>query len=145
MTADRVRPFKDCDLVGFVPQSAQSDVSDLVKNPSYAAGLRSAGPAWSYVVDGLVVACGGVIPANHKALVWLLLREGSHAYLVGIYRAVKKQISALRHDRLELIVDEGFIQGERMAKMLGFLCETPGGMQCFYPSGRAAYLFARTR
>lgn len=108
---------------------------------SYGLSLMKAGPCWSVVVDGHIVACGGLcVQWEGRAVVWAILSKG--APLVPVTRAVLRVIQSRGIPRrLECFVDVSFPQGIRWAEMLGFQRE--GLMRAFSPDGRDHLLFAR--
>lgn len=134
-----IRPFMPGDLQGFRPQRHQ--VAEFAFDSSTPAGL-----AWTALVGARPICCAGLTECwPGRAYAWALLSVDSSPHLLGLTREIRSRIDATPFDRIEMAVDADFIAGRRWAVLLGFKLETPEPMAKFLPSGRAAYLYARTR
>lgn len=102
------------------------------------------GWAFTGIVDGLPVACGGLIDIwPGRAYAWALIGRDAGPWFVSIHRAVLDALRRSNCKRIEMAVDADFEEGKRWARLLGFRCETPEPMPAFLPTGRPAYLYAR--
>lgn len=108
--------------------------------------LLSSYPSYSYLVNGIVIACGGVVPVSEKRYIaWSLMSSETNRHMLGITREVTKFLETFDADRVELQVRADFSAGCRWAKMLGFICETPCPMKKFGDDGMDYYLYARVK
>ena len=102
------------------------------------------GTAWSAFVDGVPIACAGVVEVwAGRAYAWALLADRAGPHLLWLTREIRFRLDSLALRRVEMAVDAGFGAGARWARMLGFVCETPEPARCYLPNGRDAWLFAR--
>jgi hypothetical protein len=110
-------------------------------DPAYGLSLLQAGPCWSVVECGSVLACGGLcVPWEGRAVAWAILSQG--VPVLALTRAVQHVLALPSIPRrVECFVDVSFQQGIRWAEMLGFQRE--GLMRAFSPDGRDHILFAR--
>jgi hypothetical protein len=100
--------------------------------------------AKTLLADGFPVACAGVMeiwPGRGHA--WALLDVQAAKYLRQITRAIRDEFIGLPFRRIEMTVQEGFDQGMRWARLLGFEQETPEPMKLYFPDGQSAYLFSK--
>jgi hypothetical protein len=87
--------------------------------------LEHSGTAWTAVVDGEPIGCGGTMqqwPGRHIAWAYLGQKTGPH--MLAITRAVRKHLDTVK-GRVELTVRCDFNAGHRWAEMLGFSIECP--------------------
>lgn len=107
---------------------------------------ESFGDAWTAMADGEPVACAGLVPVWFgRAYAWALLSESAGAHMVAITRAVRRALDMGEFRRVEMAVRAGFAEGERWARLLGFVLETPDPMRAYMPDGSDAYLYSRVR
>lgn len=102
--------------------------------------------SWTMRIHGRVAGCAGIIPiwpGRFQAWAYIAADIGP-AGMIALTRAVRRFL-AVHDGRIEAHVVDGFKEGERWAKMLGFKRETPRPMRGFMPNGAAANLFARVR
>lgn len=110
----------------------------------YADFLKTAGPSFSAVKDGQVLACAGLIKQwENRAIAWSLLNGNLGVEFIKVHRAVDRFLKLSEFNRIEAYVDANFGQGHRWIKRLGFECE--GTMKQFNPDGSDACLYARLR
>lgn len=142
----KILPYLPEHLLAIDEQEAESYWGQ-VQTPEYASELHSAGPAYTAMRDdGTVLCCAGVIVHwECRALAWAVMARRIGADYVTVHRAVCAFLDSLPYRRIELTVDCGFRAGIRWAEMLGFVNETPNGMQCYGPDGRAHYQYARIK
>jgi hypothetical protein len=129
-------PFEPHHVSLMTPQAAQfADVAA-------ASPEAISGDAWTAVVDGLPVACGGLIEMwAGRAYAWALLSPEAGPHLLAMTRAIRSRLARASFRRVEMAVDVNFEAGRRWALMLGF--EQEARLRCFLPGGRDAWLFAR--
>ena len=134
-----IRPFMPGDLVGFKPQGRQA--AELELDDSTPQGL-----AWTALVDARPICCAGLIEVwQGRAYAWALLSDSAGPHMLGLTREIRSRFLSQPFARIEMAVDADFEAGRRWAVLLGFKLETPEPMAKFLPSGRDAYLYARTR
>jgi hypothetical protein len=130
-------PFQAHHTKLMVPQPAQAHEVDY-------APVEAAGDAWTAVVDGLPVACAGLIELwPERAHAWALLSAEAGPYMRRITRAIRFRLESSSFRRIEMAVDVSFEAGIRWAHMLGF--EHEATVRCYFPGGRTAQLFARIK
>jgi hypothetical protein len=93
------------------------------------------------------MAAVGVIPIfpGKRAVVWALVSRHSGPYMLPLLRFMKAFLAEDTTDRLEFLVLEDFKAGHKLARMLGFKCETPEGMKKHSAVGSTEYLYARVK
>lgn len=140
-------------IVPFVPQHlddislqpGQSEMAQFIGSPGYGEMLADLPGSYSLFKNGTFLGCGGLAPqAQGKALAWCLIGTKLEGVdMIPATKIVRRQIAASGFRRIEAIVKEGFDQGFRWIKLLGFKCETPDGMLNWFEDGTRGYLFAR--
>ena len=141
-----VRPFKSFHLDLLRAQGVQRDqLTEISLVPAACANLPSpSGPALTVFDDDRVVLCGGIIvQAPERGECWALVAEGSGRYMHWLHFAVKRFITMQRWKRLEASVPQGFGQGCRWVRLLGFSFE--GELKNYGPNGETYLRFARYR
>ena len=93
------------------------------------------------------IGAGGILPVHTgtRAIAWSLFGKGSGKHLAALKRAASRHLRWEPTRRIEFYISEHFRAGHRWAKMLGFKCETPDGMEAHGPSGEKQYLYARIK
>jgi hypothetical protein len=125
-------------------QKAQKLLQPTLSDPVYAESLYKAGPAYSAVVNGDVVACLGMIQMwEGRAVAWGLIGENAAPHLYSITKAILRVFDLHPFRRVETAVACDFQQGHRWAQMLGF--EREGTMKHYTPDGRDCDLYARVK
>jgi len=110
------------------------------------AELLDGGPAYTVVVGGEVIGCGGIIKtAKNRWEAWALLSKNSGKHMIGITRAVINFLDENPKARIATHVRDDFKVGHKWMKMLNFKCETPHGMPNYGDDGHDYYLYARCR
>lgn len=141
-----VVPLIPSHLEGLALQPGQDEMAEFIDQEGYGEMLSSLADSYCLIDDGIVKAVGGIADqGNGRALAWSLI--GSKLCgtdLIVATRIVRRRLSEANYRRIEAIVKDGFDQGHRWAKMLGFSCETPNGMVNWFKDGRKAYLYARS-
>lgn len=134
-------------LVPFEPAHIdQIDVQDaqrLTAQEREQAMSSNFGEAWTGLVDGVPVACAGLVELwRDRAYAWALLGRNAGPWMAAITRAVRRGLKVAPYRRIEMAVDARFHVGQRWALMLGFELETPQPLRCYLPGGQDAYLYA---
>ena len=102
--------------------------------------------AYTGIVDGKVIIIAGSLNVHdHIGMVWTLLSQGSERHLFSITKAIKEWLDRQKIPRLETTVRHDFKAGHKWAKMLGFINETPEGMERYGTDGKTYDLYARVR
>ena len=111
-------------------------------NPGYAAMLRAAGPAFAYVIDGVVMAVIGFVDfgPSERCYVWCTFAADSGRYFGALVRCVMRTMKAIPRRRYEAYVDPTFDAGKRLVNIAGFKYE--GLMHKFEADGSDRELWA---
>lgn len=114
------------------------------------AQTLASGVAFSGWVDGKCVgAAGFYIIWGGRATCWAVLSSKVGPHLGDISRFVRRVLAHYEDagvvNRFEATVNSDFEDGLRWARVLGFSCETPGGMRKYGPGGESFHMFARVR
>lgn len=139
-------PFDLADLTDFRIQPQQMGIAELA-DPEYARYLQENGVCFTARRhNGTIVAVVGLLDQwEGRALAWAILAHDAGDRMLALTRAIADYLDVSDYRRIEATIDVGFLQGERWAKRLGFVNETPNSMAGFYPNGHAANLYARVR
>lgn len=139
-----VIPFIPQHLDGLVVHEQMGYIQDKLTE-EYGSYV-SCYPAYTYVSNGEVIACAGVIPLSSSCYqAWGLLSEKSGNHMVGITRAIRDFIDLFKGDRIQSTVDAEFEIGQKWMDMLGFKLETPEPMCKYGELGQDCYLYSRVR
>ena len=140
-------PMLPVHLDGFELQDGQSEMKDWIKMDGYADMVIAAGAAYTCISNDQVKAMGGLAEqGDGRALVWALIGKNLTGFeFVRFTKKCKQIVDEATHRRLEIIVKDGFEQGHRWAKALGFMCETPNGMLNWFEDNTKAYLYAKVK
>lgn len=114
---------------------AQEQVSD-----EDLAALKSAGPAVTMIV-GRPVAAAGVIDLPDGSLLWAYLDESAGRHMVAIFRTAQRIVEVAKRP-VYATVAEGFAQGHRLLRLLGFDVDRP--LPEYGPDGRDHALWVLT-
>lgn len=137
-------PFKPEHLHTLNIQASQALFGPLLHDKEYGEMLLNAGPAFSGIVDNETIISAGIIHQWHnRAVAWALVSEKAGKNFVSIHKATNKFLKLCDVKRIETFVDDGFTQGYRWMKMLGF--EYEGLMRAYSPEGRDCLLYARVK
>jgi hypothetical protein len=80
-----------------------------------------------------------------RAVAWIVLAGALGPAMRPVVRQLRAALDMCPARRIEMTVRADFLNGMRLADVLGFRCETPDGMQAFFPDGSDAYLFVRIK
>ncbi len=103
---------------------------------------------YSYSVideEGKVLMCGGVFKHWHNRCEgWAIFSRDCKDEIASLHKKTMRLLDICPFDRIEIVVDVGFKQGHRWAKMLGFKKEAEC-LKKYRPDGTDAVLYARIR
>ena len=99
-------------------QAAQAHEGVSREGAELAIGL---GPAWSLVRGDDVLACGGYFALKPElALGWMYIAGDIGArHFIRVVRAIRAKLRECPYERVDFIVDDGFAQGHRLARLIG--------------------------
>lgn len=105
---------------------------------------RTAGPAFTLLIDDEPVVCGGIAlldPTYGEC--WLLVPRHDHGIVIFRYvlRMLRKLIDEHKFRRLQAHVVKGFTEGEELMKRLDF--EFEGWLNKYFPNGDTAGIYAK--
>lgn len=119
----RIVKFQGWHLTALLAQGAPAEGS-VFAPPDRIAPLENEN-SWTALVGVRPIACGGTMqfwPGRHLA--WAYLARGCAPYMRGLTQAAR-DVLALATGRLEADIRVDFRAGQRWAKRLGFVVETP--------------------
>jgi hypothetical protein len=137
-------PFESEHLFQIEMQPQQVYVGEFI-TPSLAKSLENE-MAFSGIHEGKVLGCAGIVKMwDNRCLMWSYLGKDVGKHFYKVHKYAMRTLSIIPYDRVEATVDDGFEEGHRWIKMLGFKLETPNPMQKYNPNGSAAFLYSRVR
>ena len=92
--------------------------------------------------DGHILGAAGIFeywPGRGEA--WAMLDAKCKPYFRDIHRACKRNLEVAPYHRIEAVVDEGYEEGHRWCRLLGFELEAPL-MKSYFTDKRSASLYA---
>jgi GNAT superfamily N-acetyltransferase len=127
-----------------VPQKRQEgDAAYNVPLSGEVVELSVALSAWQ---DERCIAAAGVYSAwTGRGIAWALLSDEAGEHMAAIVRRMRMVLRQYPARRIEMTVAAGFPEAHKLAKLLGFHCETPNGMTYFFPDGTGAFLYAMVK
>jgi len=139
-------PFLPMHLEGFEPQEMQKEVLGFMSKTNYGEFLFNSGEAYT-VLDGDVVACGGICPVSEtRGVAWAVLSKNTKAkHMIYLTKQVIKKFNQSSFERIEAIISYDFINGNRWAKIMGMKNETPEGMMSFYEKNDKFNLYSKVK
>ena len=94
--------------------------------------------------DGFILLCGGIIPQEPGiGKLWALLSQDAGSHFIWLTRATRRFIDSQAYRRIEVTTEEGYPQGCRWLKLLGFKRE--GKVPGFGPNGETHVRFGLVR
>lgn len=140
-----VVPLLSCHGDGFELQDGQFELKDEIISDGYWEMLESLPNSYAATKDGVVIGFFGLAPqSGHRALGWALIGKNCvPSDFVKFTKGVREYIDASGFKRVEIVIRDGFQNGHRWAKMLGFHCETPRPMLNWFKGGVGAFLYSR--
>jgi hypothetical protein len=127
-------------LVKFQPEHIKALRPDLD-----GTEIAQLGPAFTGLVDGHIVACGGFVNQwPGRAIGWIDIAPTAGRHFAAIHKACMRffKSEACNYRRIETYVRENAI-AIRWHWQMGFICEA--WLPAFFPDGSAAFLFALLR
>lgn len=138
-----VVPFLPSHLKDLILHEYINFVQDVLSDPEYSEFLNN-GMSYTALVDGKVICCAGFLKTGTSKLeAWALLSKDSGIHMLGILRAMLRELKNLEYKRIQTNVRCDFKQGIKFIEALGFKNETPNGMKDFGDDGHDYYLYAR--
>lgn len=120
--------------------------SDAMRTDVYAKSLDVAGRAWTGIIDGKVVGCGGFVPVwAGRSICWAFFGKFPQREWSRVVRRIRVTLDTehgMGVRRIEAYVHRNHGNGCRLADILGFKIE--GLMQAFTTEGDA-FMYARVR
>lgn len=141
----RIERFKPEHLQLLDLQEGQKELRESFGNPDYGrelAACKFAFTAFAPSGEALVIAGVQEIWAN-RALAWALISRNAGPFFREIHRAVHGFLVQAPWRRVEMMVEDGFAQAHRWAKMLGM--EHEGFMRAYSPAGKDFHIYARIK
>lgn len=127
-------------------QDAQQYFNAEFGNPDYGLQLQASRYAFTGMADGRVIGCAGVHELwAGRAVAWALLSKDAGRHFTTIHKAASGFFKATPFRRIEAVVEDGFTEGHRWVKLLGFTNETPEGMAGYSPTGTKFYLYSKVK
>lgn len=138
-----VVPFRPEHLQALRVQACQRAMRDATPAAVMVNCARL--PSFTALAGGEPLACFGMVPIwPGRAICWAYLAEDIGRRMTAVVRAMRAAIAEHQPARLEMDTPDGFEEGHRMARLLGFRKEV-GGLAHYYPDGAAASLYARIK
>lgn len=127
------RAFRAEDLAAIQPNEPGIDVTmDL-------AGV--ADNSWTVLEDDIPVAAGGLIYVHdYRALAWAFVAPTAPA--LPLLRLARNHLDGQGFARIDAMVAEGYEQGHRWVRLMGFHAEGPP-MRYYLPNGGTAQMYVR--
>jgi len=112
----------------------------------FATGWEVSGPAYTIIIDGSIVFCGGVILTGwNRGEAWTLMSDLFYKYPKSCYKICKNQLNEVIKEhglkRVQAVIDVDFEDGVRFAEHLGF--EKEGILKSYGPEGEDMLMFGR--
>lgn len=137
------------ELVQFEPDhllqfSNYGNQEHLVKlfSPDELLHLKIKGPAFTAIMNGIIVGCAGVVEINpFRAVAWGLFQKTGTSAFLGIHRATANFLKNCTYRRIEAYVDPKSPAAMKWIQLLGFKLDkayTP----YFFPNGSGASTWA---
>ena len=136
-----IRPLETFDVSGLKVQDKQRDYKDHINKLALGGHLYD---GFSYLENGQVKAVFGMQPFwAGRSIVWALI--GDIESWIKLHKQVKSLMEsyAIKRGilRIEMTTEEGFIESQRWAKLLGFEYEST--MQNFGVDGKNHKMWVR--
>lgn len=141
----RIESFQPQHMVDLIPRINTTQAIDTDKwTAEFCQQLGSLCTMYTALTDkGVPVAVCGAMKlweGRHHLFAYMSLDSGP--YMVGITRGVMRFLHTLR-GRVEAQISDGFGAGARWVELLGLKCETPKGMDSFFPDGQRGFMYAK--
>lgn len=136
-------PFRAAHLQYLLPQPMQArDYSSLL-----AAGgaevLENYVALTAWNAKGHCLGMAGCIPIRpHRAVGWMLLSRDAGPAMLSIARKVRRVFQTTPFKRIEISVSAKFPDGQRFARLIGAVIETPEPMRYYGAYEDDEYMYA---
>jgi len=116
-------------------------------NPEIVAKNLAQGPAFTGLIDGEILACGGILPlwkgvGEAWVVTSLLVNQYPLSFAKTIWRKLKEIIIEHQFERVQTVIDADYVISQRWAERMGFEYE---GLMRKYIGGRKFYRYAWVR
>ncbi len=139
----QIVPFKGEHLFSLRLQRMQDEFHQQF-TPEYGRALEDVGNGYTAMVDDRPIACAGLAEQwEGRALAWALIGQDAGPHFVRMVRGMRRALDMSCWRRIEAQVDAEFVEGLRLAEMLGF--EVESKMRAFTSAGRDAFMYVRIR
>lgn len=129
IVAQDIQRKEQLDLLNGIDQSLQAS--------------QIAESAW--IAERCIGAAGLTEFHRGRALAWALLSSEGTRHMLPIVRRMRRMVDTYPVKRVEMVVLADFVQGHRLAQLLGFKCETPEPMEGYFPDGSAGVQYAKVK
>ena len=139
-----IEPFQPIHIDILKAQGVQgSQVQEVSHVPASCASVqRPLGPAVTARAGGKILLCGGVVTiGSYMGIGWAVLSKDAWLYMTPLHYATKRFLDASGLRRIEATVEEGFTEGCRWMRLLGFKFE--GNMPGYGTKGETHLRFGR--
>lgn len=125
-------------------QSGQAYMKELIDD-EYCQSLLDAGPAYTLIDDGKILACGGIsLIWEGRGLMWSLISDSLRGpQFIRMHRIVLRFLEMHELRRIEITVDHHWPRAHRWAKLLGFKHEAY--LPKYAPNGLDADQYVRLK
>jgi len=129
-----------------VQETQEVELSYVSGRPELVEDLIQSSLCLTGFVSGAPVAIAGFyFTTRHSRRAWAFFAPEAGPYMLGITRRAKAMMASLPCPRIDMTVNEGFIQGERFAGLLGMDRETPTPLRHFGVLGEDQNIYALVR
>jgi hypothetical protein len=137
-------PFSQAHMHLFEAQPMQVREQEVLRSAPDALDELAKGHAFTAMVDGEVIGCGGIIEWwPDRCSVWAIVGKDAGPHMRGITRMVRAVLDRYPSRRIEATVREDFAQGKRWIRLLGFGCD--GFLPAYSPLGEDVIMYSRIR
>lgn len=139
------RVFKAGHLKTLIPQPAQAKEHSILVRPEHTSVLEAhtGMSAWAGSACVAAAGCAEIFP--HRAVAWAVLSKDAGPYMLPIIKKIRSVINVLPYRRIEMYVDAEFVEGIRMAELIGMKLETPEPLVGHGAFGQDEFVYARVR
>jgi hypothetical protein len=141
----RIESFEPEHMLALIPRlNTDQTLDPKLFTPQFCENMARTCDAFTgFAEDGRVVVIAGTLqfwPERYHLFAYMAKDAGP--YMTSITRGVKRYLDTV-YGRLETQVSAGFPAGHRWVRMLGFKCETPEGMEWFFPDRRVGFMYSK--
>lgn len=137
-------PYHYEHLLYIRPQFSQTIEYEDVLRPQGQAVMRQGFGLTAWEDGYKALGAAGLWPAEpHRAVAWCVLSAECRPHMARFTRHIRFFLANCGFKRVEMVAAGDFAAANRWATMLGFKCETPNGMQGYFPNGKSGVLYAR--